>query len=772
MRRFFALLLICSFIFSSCSSGQPPAATQLATDMPLNPTITALPPEATPTPEQEPLYDIPTVAWQRGIGEPYDAPGRAKTNYGIIDDGVWNGLPLGGLGAGAIGRSYRGDFSRWHLDLGSHVYESLPANQFSVYVSQGGQSQAHVLAPLQPSGSLASWNWDMPAGAGTYYALFPKAWFVYNWDTLPVRLEQMQFSPVIPNNYKEASYPVAVFEWKLNNPTDQPMTVSLMFSWQNLVGHQWGRDSLGGNYNMAVEQDGLTGVVLTHKGDQVSEEWDGSFAMLTNQADGVTVTYRSRVPMIEASTLWQDFSADGKLDNLDDEKVSSGEVLLAGLSASVELQPGETRTIPFMLAWDFPITEFGNGVQWFKRYTAFYGTTGRNAWQIAADAITAYPSWEAQIDAWQAPILAETGSPDWYKTALFNELYYLVDGGTVWENGRVDGKPEPALAPGVTQGHFAFLECYDYLYYNTFDVNFYSSFSMIHLWPELETGMLRDFAAAVQLEDVRTVIIASTNEPAQRKIAGAVPHDLGSPNEDPWRSVNAYNWTDINIWRDLNSKFVLQIWRDYVYTGDTALVQDLWPAAVEALDYLHAFDLDGSGLPDHIGLPDQTYDTWSLTGDSAYGGGLWLAALEAAIEMGNMVGDEANVARYTEWLAKGKVSYEKLWTGSYYLLDLSGSPTSDTIMADQLAGQWYADATGLAPIVPEEHIFTALNTVYENNVRKFQDGQMGAVNGMRPDGTIDESGEQSQEVWGGTTYALAAFMLGRGMGGEAWATAW
>ena len=48
---------------------------------------------------------------------------------------------------------------------------------------------------------------------------------------------------------------------------------------------------------------------------------------------------------------------------------------------------------------------------------------------------------------------------------------------------------------------------------------------------------------------------------------------------------------------------------------------------------------------------------------------------------------------------------------------------------------------------------------------------MGAVNGMRPDGTVDHSSEQSAEVWVGTTYALAAFMLGRGLDAEGWETA-
>ena len=48
---------------------------------------------------------------------------------------------------------------------------------------------------------------------------------------------------------------------------------------------------------------------------------------------------------------------------------------------------------------------------------------------------------------------------------------------------------------------------------------------------------------------------------------------------------------------------------------------------------------------------------------------------------------------------------------------------------------------------------------------------MGAVNGMRPDGSVDASSEQSAEVWVGTTYALAAFMIGRGLVDEGWETA-
>ena len=62
-------------------------------------------------------------------------------------------------------------------------------------------------------------------------------------------------------------------------------------------------------------------------------------------------------------------------------------------------------------------------------------------------------------------------------------------------------------------------------------------------------------------------------------------------------------------------------------------------------------------------------------------------------------------------------------------------------------------------------------TIHAENVCRFGGGRMGAVNGMRPDGSVDRSSEQSAEVWVGTTYALAAFMIGRGLVDEGWETA-
>jgi non-lysosomal glucosylceramidase len=57
---------------------------------------------------------IPEAAFKLGMGVPPANPGGKKPNLTtMIDDGYWQGAPVGGFGAGTFSRTYRGDFARW-----------------------------------------------------------------------------------------------------------------------------------------------------------------------------------------------------------------------------------------------------------------------------------------------------------------------------------------------------------------------------------------------------------------------------------------------------------------------------------------------------------------------------------------------------------------------------------------------------------------------------------------------------------------------------------
>lgn len=733
--------------------------------------------------------DIPKAAWRRPIGQPLDNPGTKKPalDAGHIDDGNSQGAPVGGFGAGTFSRTFRGDFARWHIQPGVHKYETIYANQFAMFQKSADAPSgiARVLFTGHPQGQqLSSWNWNYPVGAGDYAALYPKSWFDYRTDDFPAHVTVEQFSPILPNNYKETSYPVAVYRWHAENPTSKPVTVSVLLSWTNMLG--WFRDSRRnfssalneGDYNRfaseSLSSGAMKGIVFErNRGTKELNPWDGQMTIAALESPGVEISYVTTFsPDGDGSEVWSTFSKDGSLPNSNAPWLSSGERIAAAIAVRFTLQPGEKKIIPMTISWDLPVFEFGLGRKWTRHYTNFYGATGKNAWAIARDALQNAAKWSAAIDAWQAPYVNDESKPLWYRGMLFNELYPLADLGSMWGRpvGAAPNKPET----------YSFMECFDYPFYETLDVRFYGSMPLIKFWPNLEKQVMRDFSDTVpqNLTDRMMWIWKSLQEHhnvfRERKTLGAVPHDMGVPNEDPFFRVNQFSWQDTNGWKDLNSKFVLMIYRDYVWTGstDTSFLKYTWPSVQQALVYLGKFDRDGDGIPDNDGYPDQTYDEWVVRGDSAYSGSLWLASLRAAEEIAKKLGDAPAASHYHELFAKGQSSYiNKLWNGQYFRYDTQ-SDYKDSIQADQLAGQWYADVTGLGDIVPRDMRSKSLKNIYDFNVMKFANGEMGAVNGIAADGKLITTNEQVQEVWTGTTLALAGFMLGEGMKDEAYRTAW
>jgi non-lysosomal glucosylceramidase len=761
---------------------------------------------------------IPSSAWKRPIGLGWSTPYKVRYPSNL-DDGPWHGAPLGGFGAGCIGRSHRGDFNLWHLDGGEHIFQSIPACQFSVFEQVGSQKRAYALSTEPPSdGSLNAWNW-YPASqsdtsteqTGIYHALYPRSWFVYD-QVLQAQLTCEQFSPIWPDNYCETSYPVAVFVWTAHNPTDQPMTLSLMLTWQNLVGWftntqkspevevrddgspvyeyepHWGQST--GSYNYTIATHEYFTVVLSGTFEAaLPAEGEGEWAIAVPSPVG-EVSYHTRWnPSGDGAEIWQSFASNGSLPNCSDKtSAGEGEQIAAAIAVQFTLQPGETREIPFVLAWDLPVTEFAEGITYFRRYTDFFGRDGRHASRIAQMALQNYTTWQQQIQTWQQPILARSDWPDWFKMALFNELYHLTQGGTLWT----------AATERDPVGQFAGLECIDYRWYESLDVRLYGSFALLFLFPELEKSVIRAFARAIPTEDDRQRVIGyfytlgEESPVAVRKAAGATPHDLGAPNEHVWEKTNYTSYQDCNLWKDLPCDFVLQVYRDYLYTDrDVIFLEECWDAIAQTLSYLKCFDYDYDGIPENGGAPDQTFDDWKLQGISAYCGGLWIAALEAAIVIGRTIAETTSDLRritaiqkslgdFQVWLEQARsVYHDTLWTGKYYRLDSDSN--SDIVMTDQLCGQFYAHLLKLPDVVHPDLTRTTLETIYNTCFLKFNHwiyqnrepaasddrpiqlspkNYIGAANGVRPDGSPeDPNATHPLEIWVGINFGLSAFLV-------------
>ncbi|MBR8832036.1 MAG: hypothetical protein N5P05_000680 [Chroococcopsis gigantea SAG 12.99] len=737
---------------------------------------------------------IPDCAWKRSIGKDWENPYKVRYPSNL-DDGPWHGMPLGGFGAGCIGRSPRGDFNLWHLDGGEHTFLSLGGCQFSVFEEVEGESpRVHALSTSAPvDGSLSQWNW-YPPEKGTYSALYPRAWYEYE-GVFQSHLVCEQFSPIWAGNYQESSYPVAVFEWTAHNPTDKPITISIMLTWENTIG--WFTNAIKsptvkvrddgspvyeyepkledskGNFNQWIVDNFRVGFLLNREFENPGEG-DGQMAIASVTNPTLEVFHLGKWnPAGDGAEVWDYFGMDGSLPDREDESpAKEGQRTAVAMAIRFTLRPGKTRKIPFILAWDLPVTEFAQGINYYRRYTDFYGRNGKNAWHIVRTALKHSDTWRESIQEWQKPVLKRSDLPHWFKMALFNELYLLADGGTLWT----------AATELDPVGQFGVLECIDYRWYESLDVRLYGSFGLLLLWPKLEKAVMEAFARAIPASDDTPRVIGYNGAPAIRKAKGATPHDLGAPNEHPWEKTNYTSYQDCNLWKDLGSDFVLQIYRDYLFTGaeDQDFLWECWPAITETLDYLKAFDLDGDGIPENSGAPDQTFDDWRLLGVSAYCGGLWIAALEAAIKIAEVllkrppmnpalqwagygVDIEARVTLYQGWLHQSRAVYHStLWNGEYYRLD-SGSG-SQVVMADQLCGQFYARLLDLPDVVEQEYARSTLEKVYDTCFLEFHNGQYGAANGLNPDGTPENPhATHPLEVWTGINFGLAAFLIQTGM---------
>ena len=738
--------------------------------------------------------------WQHPFGLGWERPYRVRYASNL-DDGPNHGAPLGGFGAGCLGRAPDGSVNLWHLDGGEHWFGLLPDCQFALHERDATGSRTHALATAparddsRPEAGvpLPAWSWypasDGERITGIYSARYPLQRIDYE-GIYRARVSAEAFSPILPGDYQRTSYPVAVFVWRFSNPTDAPLDLSLLLSWRNTCGWFTNTDpaaavhfrddgspehnyvpAIGrtrGHRNRPCDGDGLRGILLEGERAEPLAEGQGQWCLAV--PDPATLGAPVEVfrcsrwnPAGDGAEIWQPFARDGSIpEGENDRRSGAGDPASAALAVRFRLEPGASLELPVVIAWDLPVTAFATGTRALRRYTDFFGADGDNAAAIAAEALRDWREWRGAIAAWQRPVLERTDLPERLRMALLNELYDLASGGSLWT----------AATPEDPVGRFGVLECLDYAWYESLDVRLYGSFALLQLWPELDKAVLRDFARAIPAADPTPRPIGwyftqgRGRVEAPRKVSGATPHDLGAPNERPFDATNYTAYQDCNLWKDLASDFVLQVWRTFRLAPsgeDLRFLADCWPAAVIALRYLKAFDANGDGLPDNGGAPDQTFDDWPLQGVSAYCGALWIAALEAALAMAQRLQLELGLdtggeqRQFGEWLERSRANFDRLlWNGEYYRIDAeSGTPV---VMADQLCGDFYARLLGLPSVVADERARSALAAVREACFEGFEGGRLGVANGLRRDGTpLDPNGTHPLEVWTGINFGLAAY---------------
>jgi len=205
---------------------------------------------------------------------------------------------------------------------------------------------------------------------------------------------------------------------------------------------------------------------------------------------------------------------------------------------------------------------------------------------------------------------------------------------------------------------------------------------------------------------------------------------------------------------------VLLCYRDYLFTKDKRFLKRVYPKIKRAIKWQIAQDKNRDFLPDDEGQ-DHTFDMWNFYGANSYTGGMFLAALLAAIKIARIFGDKHLVRIYTDWLKKGRESFEtKLWNSQYFVnwvCNEKGCDPSSNIA--QLNGQWYAHMLGLGYIANKDKVRRAIRSMLRLHRGK---AKYGLINSVFSDGRINRDSAHSRNVFPGMSYAFASLCIYEG----------
>ncbi len=287
-------------------------------------------------------------------------------------------LPLGGIGTGTISLGGRGDLRDWEV-VNRPAKGFNPRNAFFALWAKpaGGPAVTKALEgaiePIFYEGAMGCPlpNHNLPRFRNcSFQSCYPLGQVLLSDPDVPVDVRLEGFNPLVPADNDASGVPAAVLRFVLTNKTGKTVDASVCGSLENFLGTDGGSSGKTGRNTNAFRTDGLSGIFMTTDIPSQAEQY-GTFALTTTATSGVTfrTTWRNMgwgVPLLD---FWDDFSADGKLDNCGPDgepatgtSTTNAAVPTASLAASVKLAPHASKTLTFLLTWHFP-----NRITWTPR---------------------------------------------------------------------------------------------------------------------------------------------------------------------------------------------------------------------------------------------------------------------------------------------------------------------------------------------------------------------------------------------------------------------
>ena len=670
--------------------------------------------------------DLPERQWVE-----FKAAGYDSAVTGVVyrsRQKLWCGMPLGGLATGCLDIDNNGQLG--YCTIFSHVWghdagaDGSPRWRDIVWASGDGRLVAkHVDDPSRGKMnmpflglSVGEKVWVLTTekldGVQTadeieYWGHYPVADIEYRLNG-PVQVGLRAWTPFIPGDTERSNVPGAVFEVHLNNSGTTPQSGTLVMSFPGPRSRETGGSPLR---RQELRTDRYHGV-------HVSVVEGVGYVLATLGTDDV----RLGGGMGNDPGRWARIARE--LPRPDD----AGKDGSSAVAVDYALQPGQRRTVRFVLSWyapywhaDFPYDGVPDA-RFTKTYVARYG----NAREVADDLVTHHKSLLDSIVAWQSTIYQDRSLPPWLRDGLINIFHLLTECGT-WAMPREPLGPWCApegvyslVESSVADGQQSCIPC-----------DWYGNIPLVYFYPDLARTTLRAYAHFTRKD-------------------GAVPFTLGAGcglgsrfQHDRQRTLNGCCFTDLvgRLWRRTRRK------RD---------LEEFYPAVKKSVIYMIGLVPGPAGVISTAG--DQWYESMAWPGMSSHVGGVRLATLRLAEQMAIEMHDEPFAARCRTWYEQGSRSLEKhMWTGTHYRLFVASQGqaaggNSDLVLSHQLDGQWIADLHGLPEVFLPKRVRTTLATIKRLNEPLTTAGLLVIV---APDGTVARFGGR---MGGLSTMPASAFI--------------
>lgn len=699
----------------------------------------------------------------RGFNEPYT---------GAYLDHV--AMPIGGMGAGMFtveGSGTVSSMSIHHLpdlNLEPNMFAALSVKDGNAKLLQGPIPSYKIFSAPEDGFGLRNTTYGFPRyHENTFTARFPFAEIDLADPDMPVTADITVWSPFIPTDADNSSLPVGAFEYTFKNTSRQPVEAVFSYSSENFV---WANNPT--KRIKSIEN----GFVMSSDSLPDLPQAQSAFAIWTDQPGTQVNHYWFRGGWFDGMTMNWNSIKQGKIITQDpiDENVQG-----ATLYVPVQLAPGEEKTIRVMMAWYTPDSKLRLG----QDTEASSFTT--------ADMI----SKERTYKPWYSSKFKSIGEVIAYWNANYD---------TLKENSRAfsDALYNITLPPEVIEAvasNLAILKTptvlrqYDGRLWNWegSDVNWGScQGSCTHVWNYQQA--IPNLFPAMERSLRETEFFVSQNDEGHQTFRSALPI---RPVAHTFYAAS-----------DGQLGGIMKLYRDWRISGDNDWLRKMYPQAKASLEYgIRTWD------PRHRGVLEEphhnTYDI-EFWGPDGMCTSFYLGALQAAIEMGKVIGDD--VTLYEELLAKGKEQMEtELYNGEYFIqkIQTSGLNAADPVaeaeqykaehgqyryeadellvkegpkyqygngcISDGVLGFWLAQIGGLTPVVDRDKIVSHLKSVYKynlcNDLSKHDNPQrpgyaMGEERGLLlctwpHNDKLSLPVVYSDEVWTGIEYQVASHLM-------------